>query len=163
MITDTEELRLTPGALLLSAPAVADLVYEIYGARSITKQVDEMLQFHHDPVWGYEYGLATMNSGYPGLPVYGHGGNTYGAQSEAHYSPVLKASFVVASNVELPYPSPQVSYVNCMATIALIQMMDPDHDHPIRESCKSVGATVKYSPPVPRDVYRDQNLRKASN
>ena len=74
-----------------------------------------------------------------------------------------KTSFVVASNVELPYPSPQVSYVNCMATIALIQMMDPDHDHPIRESCKSEGATVKYTPPVPRDVYRDQNLRKASN
>ena len=97
------------------------------------------------------------------MPIYGHGGNTYGAQSEAHYSPVLKASFVVASNVELPYPSPQVSYVNCMATIALIQMMDPDHDHPIRESCKSVGATVKYSPPVPRDVYRDRNLQKASN
>ena len=66
-------------------------------------------------------------------------------------------------HMELPYPSPQVSYVNCMATIALIQMMDPDHDHPIRESCKSVGATVKYSPPVPRDVYRDRNLQKASN
>ena len=97
------------------------------------------------------------------MPIYGHGGNTYGAQSEAHYSPALEASFVVASNVEFPYPSPQVSYVTCMATIALIQIKDPYGDHPIRESCKSEGATVKYTPPVPRDVYRDRNLQKASN
>ena len=144
-------------------PAVAELFYEIYGAQTVTKQVDEMVKFHYDPAVKEPYGLATESVGSPDVPIYGHGGNTYGAQSEAHYSPALEASFVVASNVEFPYPSPQVSYVTCMATIALIQIKDPYGDHPIRESCKSEGATVKYTPPVPRDVYRDRNLRKASN
>ncbi|CAH0366129.1 unnamed protein product [Pelagomonas calceolata] len=141
--------------LAASVPVVAELFYEIYGAQTVTKQVDEMLKFHHDPVWGYEYGLATMSAGVPGIPMYGHGGDTYGAESQAHYSPVLKASVVVASNVEIPHES-QTKYVNCMAWAALVKTMTP-LAHSIRESCNDIGNTV------PRDLYRDQNLRKASN
>ena len=67
---------------------------------------------------------------------------------------MLKASVVVASNVEIPH-EPQTSYVNCMAWTALMKAMGGDFD--IRESCNDIGDTV------PRDLYRDQNLHKASN
>ena len=68
---------------------------------------------------------------------------------------MLKASVVVASNVEIPHES-QTKYVNCMAWAALVKTMTP-LAHSIRESCNDIGNTV------PRDLYRDQNLRKASN
>ena len=61
---------------------------------------------------------------------------------------------MVASNVEIPH-EPQTSYVHCMAWTALVNTMGGNYD--IRESCNDIGNTV------PRDLYRDQNLRKASN
>ena len=125
--------------LAASVPAVADIVYEIYGAQTVTKQVDEMLTFHHDLAWGYEYGLATMDQRPLGktIPTYGHGGDTYGAQSMAYYSPLLKASVAVASNVEIEKPSssPQVAYVNCLAWAALLQIEDTAHAYSIRQMC----------------------------
>ena len=61
---------------------------------------------------------------------------------------------LVASNVEIPH-EPQTSYVNCMAWTALMKVMGGDVD--IRKGCNDIGNTV------PRDLYRDQNLRKASD
>ena len=145
--------------LAASVPAVADLVYAIYGAQTVTKQVDEMLTFHHEPLYGYTYGLATMSAGYPGFPIYGHGGDTYGAESEAHYSPLLKSSVVVASNVEIP-DAEQTAYVRCMAWFALLEINDPCEtcrgDYPIRETCR--GALHGTS-----GLYRELNLRKSTD
>ena len=141
--------------LAASVPAVADLIYEIYGARTITKQVDEMLTFHHEPLYDYTYGLATMKGGWPGFTLYGHGGDTYGAESEAQYAPLLKASVVVASNVEIDH-SPQTAYVRCMAWFALLKIEDPDADYPIRETCR--GELHGTS-----ELYRELNLRKSTN
>ena len=66
-----------------------------------------------------------------------HGGDTYGAQSMAYYSPLLKASVAVASNVEIEKPSssPQVAYVNCLAWAALLQIEDTAHAYSIRHMC----------------------------
>lgn len=98
-----------------------------------------MLTFHHDLAWGYEYGLATMDQRPLGktIPTYGHGGDTYGAQSMAYYSPLLKASVAVASNVEIEKPSssPQVAYVNCLAWAVLLQIEDTAHAYSIRHMC----------------------------
>ena len=154
--------------LAASVPAVADLIYEIYGARTVTKQVDEMIKFHHDDPTCNEkwctYGLATENHGSsePGPTyMYGHGGNTYGAQSQADYIPELGASLVVAANNELRgpegYAAPQVGYVFCMATLAAYNALH-NEDIPLRETCQSGGN----GPVIGFDLYRDQNLRKAS-
>ena len=55
----------------------------------------------------------------------------------AYYSPLLKASVAVASNVEIekPYSSPQVAYVNCLAWAALLQIEDTAHAYSIRHMC----------------------------
>ena len=74
--------------------------------------------------------------------------------ARAAASTLLKASVVVASNVEIPH-EPQTSYMNCMAWTALMKVMGGDVD--IRKGCNDIGNTV------PRDLYRDQNLREASN
>ena len=124
-----------------------------------------MIKFHHDPVWGYTYGLATMSHGSPEpgpMYLYGHGGNTYGAQSQADYIPELGASLVVAANNELrgtpDVEAPQVGYVFCMATLAAYNALH-DEDFDLRETCQSLGK----GPVIGFDLYRDQNLRKASN
>ena len=94
--------------------------------------------------------------------MYGHGGDTYGAQSQADYIPELGASLVVAANSELKgpegYAAPQTGYVFCLATIAAYNALHGE-DIPLRETCQSMGA----GPAKGFDVYRDQNLRKASN
>ena len=89
-------------------------------------------------------------------------GNTYGAQSQADYIPELGASVVVAANNELngpkDYEAPQVGYVFCMATLAAYNALH-DEDFDLREECQSLGK----GPLIGFDLYRDQNLRKASN
>merc|ERR1712176_410159 len=104
----------TASDLAASVPAVAAMIYEIYGARTITKQVDEMLKFHQDPVWGYVYGLATEYQGPADLPIYGHGGTTYGAESQNGYIPDFEASVVVAANIGTGTRA-QTEYVFCLA------------------------------------------------
>ena len=54
-----------------------------------------------------------------------------------------------------PSASPTVP-PSVRAWAALVKTMTP-LAHPIRESCNDIGNTV------PRDLYRDRNLRKASN
>ena len=89
-------------------------------------------------------------------------GDTYGAQSQADYIPELGASLVVAANIEIKgpegYSAPEVGYVFCLATIAAYNALHGE-DIPFRETCQSMGA----GPVNGFDVYRDQNLRKASN
>ena len=91
--------------------------------------------------------------------LYGHGGNTYGAQSQADYIPELGASLVVAANNELrgtpDVEAPQVGYVFCLATIAAYNALHSE-DIPFRKTCQS-DLVIGF------DVYRDQNLREASN
>ena len=106
--------------------------------------------------------IATESRGSPELPYYGHGGNTYGAQSDAFYFPTLGASLVVAANNELSGPegrgNPQVSYVWCLAMFAAINALHGDNN-PLRETCQKFGG----GPVNGFDVYRDQNLREVSN
>ena len=52
----------------------------------------------------------------------------------------------------------QVGYVFCMATLAAYNALH-DEDFDLREECLSLGK----GPVNGFDVYRDQNLRKASN
>ena len=116
-----------------------------------------MIKFHHDPVNGYTYGLATESHG---DGVYGHGGNTYGAQSQADYFESLGASIAVAANNELWAPhwaAPQVGYVMCLAFIATSNALH-DENLPLRETCESIGK----GPMAGFENYRDQNLQKAS-
>ena len=56
------------------------------------------------------------------------------------------------------HESHQVGYVFCMATLAAYNALH-DEDFDLRETCQSGGN----GPVNGFDVYRDQNLRKASN
>ena len=66
---------------------------------------------------------------------------------------------MVAANIELrgtpDVEAPQVGYVFCLATIAAYNALHGE-DIPLRETCQS-DLVIGF------DVYRDQNLRKASN
>ena len=124
-----------------------------------------MIKFPEDPTcdarW-CKYGLATENAGSPEVPYYGHGGNTYGAQSAAYYFPDLGASLVVAANNELKGPEYhediQVSYVYCLAIFAAYNVLHGENIQ-LRAECQRDGG----GPANGFDLYRDQNLRKASN
>ena len=74
----------------------------------------------------------------------------------------LRRERVVAANSELKgpegYAAPQTGYVFCLATIAAYNALHGE-DIPLRETCQSMGV----GPAEGFDLYRDQNLRKASN
>ena len=86
----------------------------------------------------------------------------YGAQSAAYYFPDLGASLVVAANNELKGPEYhediQVSYVYCLAIFAAYNVLHGENIQ-LREECQRDGG----GPANGFDLYRDQNLRKASN
>lgn len=93
--------------LVATAPAVARLVWEIYGPPSSVAPPDFVKQMF--PTGMNFYGLATMNMGHwTGQSgkygeAFGHLGATYGYQSTVAYFPTLQVALTIATNIETDF------------------------------------------------------------